>query len=62
MTDKTTAPLLQFRTRANRRKWQEERMWARKLSLRWRLMLNRDGKKREFLPIRPIWGVVSNGR
>ena len=48
---------IQFRTRGNRRRWQEERIWARKLSLRHRLMLNRDGSKREFLPIRPIWGV-----
>ncbi len=54
----TTAAPLHLRTRGNRRRWQEERVWARKLPLKFRLMLIRDGQRREFLPIRPIWGVI----
>lgn len=50
----TTPPHLQ--TRANRRVWQADREWARKLSLRGRLALIRDRLKREFLPVVPVWG------
>lgn len=48
---------IEFRTRANRRRWQEERVWIGKLPLADRLSYNRDGKRREFLPVRPIWGT-----
>ena len=46
---------LHFRTRANRRVWIAERLWARKLGLCDRLLLKRDGARTEFLPIRPIY-------
>ncbi len=35
-----------------------ERTWLRKAPLRTRLFLRRDGLPREFLPIRPIWGLA----
>lgn len=45
------------RTRANRQRWQEELVWARKLSLRNRLALLREGQRKQFLPVHPIWGI-----
>ena len=51
-----------FRTRANRRQWIAERLWARKLPLQDRLSLLRDGEKREFLPVRPIWHRIEQRR
>jgi hypothetical protein len=49
-----TTPL-HLQTRGNRRQWIADRLWARKLSLRYRLMLGRQEAKREFLPVRPVW-------
>lgn len=49
---------MHLRTPANRKRWQEELVWFRKLCLRDRLACMRDGRKREFLPIRAIWGVA----
>ena len=56
-----TIPLY-LRTRGNRRHWIAERLWARKLSLRYRLMLGRQEAKREFLPVRPIWRRGKGGQ
>ena len=38
------------------------RHWLRRLCLRDRLAYNRDGRRREFLPVRPIWGVKRHAR
>lgn len=45
---------IQFRTRANRLAWQIEREWTRKMALRDRLHMSRDGRDRQRLPIKSI--------
>lgn len=47
---------IHLQTKANRARWQEERVWANKLALRDRMELKRDSTRREFLPVKPIWG------
>jgi hypothetical protein len=51
----TSALPLHIGTRANRRRWQQDRLWFRQLPLSARLAFMRIGAKREFLPVRPIW-------
>ena len=45
-------------TRANRLHWLKELRWLSKLPLQKRLELRRQGARREFLPVRPIWGLT----
>jgi hypothetical protein len=46
---------IHLRTRANKREWLSDRLWVRKLGLRDRLVLVREGAKRDVLPHTPVW-------